>query len=85
MGIAIHCGEVIHGFIGSAERMEFTVIGDTVNKTARFCDGAQAGEILISAEMHQHVWRLIQAEAVSIPTKHEGNLHGYRLNGWRQT
>jgi class 3 adenylate cyclase len=84
MGIAVHCGEVIHGFIGSAERMEFTVIGDTVNKAARYCDGAQAGEILISPEVHQHIWKVIQAEAVSIPTKHEGNLRGYRLKGWKQ-
>jgi len=31
MGIGVHCGEVLHGFIGAAERMEFTVIGKTVS------------------------------------------------------
>src|SRR5260370_15493134 len=65
-GIGIHCGEVIHGFVGTSDRMEFTVIGDVVNKTARYCNGAAGGEILISPEMHQRVWRIVQIDKRTI-------------------
>ena len=34
-GIGLHYGPVLQGTIGSADRKEFTIIGDTVNLTAR--------------------------------------------------
>jgi adenylate cyclase len=81
IGIGVHCGEVLHGFIGSADRMEFTVVGDPVNRAARFCAGAQAGEVLISTELHQRVWRQVEVETRTIATKHEGDLAALRVTG----
>jgi class 3 adenylate cyclase len=85
IGIGLHCGPVLHGFIGTNERMEFTVIGDVVNKTSRFCTAAQAGEIVVSPDLHQHVWKVAPAEAITIPTKHEGMLAAYRVQALSKT
>jgi len=83
IGIGVHCGEVLHGFIGSNDRMELTIIGEAANWTARYCAGAAGGEILISPALHQRLWRYVDAELTAIETKHEGRLNAYRLKGMK--
>lgn len=83
IGIGVHCGTVLHGFIGSTDRMEFTVVGDPVNRAARYCAGARAGEVLISPDVHQYVWRDVDVEPRTVQTKHEGDFSAFRLKSIR--
>jgi len=53
VGMGLHTGEVIVGYIGSDRRSEYTAIGDTVNTSSRLESNAHAGEILISGATAQ--------------------------------
>ena len=48
IGIGIHTGPLVAGYIGSSKALSYTVIGDTVNTSARLCGVAGAGQILVS-------------------------------------
>jgi adenylate cyclase len=51
IGIGLNYGDAFAGNIGSEKRLEFTVIGDTVNTASRLCSVAAPREILISESM----------------------------------
>jgi adenylate cyclase len=78
-GIGVHCGDVVHGFVGTTDRMEFTVIGDAVNRAERYCAAAAGREVLISPTVYERVRTLVEVEVISIQTKHEGDLVAHRV------
>ncbi len=48
VGIGIHTGPLVAGYVGSSKALCYTVIGDTANTSARLCGVALAGQIIIS-------------------------------------
>jgi adenylate cyclase len=50
IGVGVHTGEVVAGYIGSSRALSYTVIGDTANVSARLCGIAAAGQILVSEQ-----------------------------------
>lgn len=57
VSIGIHSGEMISGNIGSVtlKRLDYTVIGDTVNTAQRLQTAAQEGQIIISESSYEKI------------------------------
>ncbi len=87
MGIGVAAGTAIVGNLGSANRMEFTLIGDTINLASRLCGIAKSGQILVNeemAEVSQDYFELTALPAVQI--KGKSGIHTpYQVLGERLT
>lgn len=59
IGIGINSGDVIMGAMGSENRMDYTVLGNTVNLGARLCSAADKHQILISESVFLNLERKI--------------------------
>ena len=76
VSIGIHRGEMISGNIGSVslKRLDYTVIGDTVNTAARLQDFAKENQILISKTCYEQVKESFKCEKVgSIVVKNKAH------------
>lgn len=62
VGISVDTGEVVAGNIGTQEKMEYTVIGDSVNTASRLNGLAGPGEVIISEAVFQKMGALVDAE-----------------------
>jgi adenylate cyclase len=60
VGIGVSLGEVVAGSVGTEARMEYTVIGDSVNIAARLESQAKPGRILLSQPTYERVRDLIE-------------------------
>lgn len=67
MGIGINTGEVIAGYIGSPDRLDFTVLGNHVNVAARLCSEAKGGQVLAGESTYEVVKDLVGARSIGTP------------------
>jgi class 3 adenylate cyclase/ActR/RegA family two-component response regulator len=66
VSIGVNTGEMVSGNIGSAslKRLDYTVIGDTVNVSQRLQGAAQPGQIIVTEATYQKIKESFQCKPV---------------------
>ena len=74
IGIGLSHGDAFAGFLGSERRLEYTIIGDTVNTGSRLCAWANGGEVLLSEPFQKALVRqrpMVEREPLALRGKTE--------------
>jgi adenylate cyclase len=78
VGIGIHTGPLVAGYIGSSKALSYTVIGDVANTSARLCSVALAGQIVISEATQERLGGRFELEELP-PAKVKGKEKPLRI------
>jgi adenylate cyclase len=78
VGIGIHTGPVVAGYIGSSKALSYTVIGDVANTSSRLCSVALGGQIVVSETTKEKLGSRFETEELQ-PAKVKGKEKPLRI------
>ncbi|EYF00034.1 adenylate/guanylate cyclase domain-containing protein [Chondromyces apiculatus] len=78
IGIGVHTGPLVAGYIGSSKALSYTVIGDVANTSARLCSVALPGQIVISENTYAKLGARFETQELP-PAKVKGKERPLRV------
>lgn len=78
VGVGIHTGPLVAGYIGSSKALSYTVIGDVANTSSRLCAVALGGQIVVSEMTREKLGSRFEMEELQ-PAKVKGKEKPLRI------